>query len=210
MDGREREGYILIDRNILDWKWWNNNNTLKVFLWLMIKAQFHESYWGGVQIKRGQVATSMKNIESDNQLSRQQVRTAISNLKSTGEITITRYSKFLVFTIVNYNKYQNPTIKSTKEQQLNNHQKTIKQPHTNTYNTYKTDKRRNKVSLRSDSLPRTIEDIVPEVDLAGFPSFEDMPCIADGTKRDIPPRVRHLFDSQYDAYWRYMQQCSMS
>ena len=139
MDGREREGYILIDRNILDWKWWNNNNTLKVFLWLMIKAQFHESYWGGVQIKRGQVATSMKNIESDNQLSRQQVRTAISNLKSTGEITITRHSKFLVFTIVNYNKYQNLTIKSTKEQQTNNHQKTIKQPHTNTYNTYKAD-----------------------------------------------------------------------
>ena len=209
MSDREREGYILIDRNILDWKWWKNHNTLIVFLWLLLKAQFHESHWGGVQINRGQVATSMKNIESDNQLSRQQVRTAISNLKSTGEITITRHSKFLVFTIANYDKYQSLTIKPTKKQQSNNHQITINQPHTNTYNTYNTDKRRNKGSLRSD-LPEQIEDIIPERDLAGFPSFEDMPCIADGTKRDIPPRVRHLFGSQYDAYWRYMEKCSMS
>ena len=194
MDGREREGYILIDRNILDWKWWNNNNTLKVFLWLMIKAQFHESYWGGVQIKRGQVATSMKNIESDNQLSRQQVRTAISNLKSTGEITITRYSKFLVLTIVNYNKYQNPTIKATKDQQSNNHQKTIKQPHTNTYNKYKADNAEEK-SLRSELFPcgatkkpEWMDDNV--WDDVRYRKVEDIPSLLQG---------------DYDTYIEYVE-----
>lgn len=209
MASRDREGYILIDRNMCDWKWWHKHNTVIVFLWLLMKAQFHESYFGGQKIERGQVATTLENIEKSNGLSRQEVRTAISNLKTTEAITITRCSKFNIITIVNYDEYQNPTITSTTKQHSKNIQKTFKKPHTNKYNTNNKNNADNK-SLRSDSLPRTIEDIVPEVDLAGFPSFEDMPCIADGTKRDIPPRVRHLFDSQYDAYWRYMQQCSMS
>lgn len=68
----------------------------------------------------------------------------------------------------------------------------------------------NKYNSRSapDFRPETIEEIVPERDLAGFPDFEHMPCEADGTKRDIPPNVRHLFDGDYRAYWRYMERCS--
>ena len=55
------------------------------------------------------------------------------------------------------------------------------------------------------SLPFSIEDIVPERDLDGFPDYEHMPCEADGTKRDIPPRVRKLFNGDYGAYHRYME-----
>ena len=58
MANRAREGYVMIDRNILDWKWWQKHNTLIVFLWLLLKANFHESFFGGIKIERGQVATS--------------------------------------------------------------------------------------------------------------------------------------------------------
>lgn len=59
-------------------------------------------------------------------------------------------------------------------------------------------------NTQTDSEPRpgTVALIRPEIDFAGFPSAEDMPSQADGTKRDIPQRVRHLF-YDYDAYWRY-------
>ncbi len=206
MADRDREGYVLLDRNILHWHYWQNHNTLIVFLWLLMKAQFHESYFSGVKIERGQVATTLSNIEQPNKLTRQQVRTAISNLKSTNAITITRYSKFLVITINNYEEYQNPTIKSTRKQQSSNNHLTFNQPHTNKDNTYNALERRNTRSARK-SLPKTEDDIVPEIDLAGFPSLDEMPCEADGSKRDIPPRVRHLF-YDYGAYRRYMEKCS--
>ena len=202
MANREREGYVLVDRNILDWKWWRNHNTLIVFMWLLLKAQFHESHWGGVQIGRGQIATSMKNIEFDNQLSRQQVRTAISNLKSTGEITITRHSKFLVITIVNYDKYQNPTIKPTKKQQSNNHQITINQPHTNTYNTSNTIKRSNK----GRSAPGS-----PSGELKrGTDAFRNKSHLLlkqdEGNADDIPARYREQFKDNFADYWAWRNQ----
>lgn len=204
---RDREGYILVDRNMCEWQWWNKHNTVIVFLWLLMKAQFHESQFCGVKIERGQVATTIGNIMQHNNLSKQQVRTAISNLKSTQAITLTRHSKFLVITILNYDEYQNPTRSTTKKQQSNNIHVTFKQHYTNTYNTSNTDKRRNTRSARD--FPETIEEIDPERDLDGYPGFDEMPCEADGTKQDIPPRVRKLFDGDYRAYWRYMKECSI-
>ncbi len=204
MADREREGYVLIDRNILDWKWWQKHNTVIIFLWLLLKAQFHESFFSGIKLKRGQLATTIGNIGSANKYTIQEVRTALNSLKSTGEITIERHPRFLVITIVNYNRYQNLTIKSTIKQQSNNNQTTIEQQYTNTYNTDNTLERSNARSTRN-RLPRTIEEIVPERDLVGCPPFEDMPN--RGSKRMIPQRVRKLFDGDYDAFWRYMERC---
>ena len=205
MASRDREGYILIDRNMCDWKWWQKHNTVIVFLWLLMKAQFHDSYFAGKKIERGQVATTLENIEKSNGLTRQEVRTAIFNLKSTEAITIERCSKFSVITIVNYDEYQNPTITATTNQQSNNNHITIKKPYTNKYNKDNNAKRRN--SRFAPDFPKTIDEIIPERDLAGYPPFEEMLPIGEGTKRDIPQRVRELFDGDYDAYWRYMQRC---
>ena len=203
---RDREGYILLDRNILNWQWWQKHNTLIVFLWLLMKAQFHESYFQGVKIERGQLATSLSNIEQHNKLTRQQVRTAISNLKSTNAITVTRYARFIVITIINYEEYQTLTIKPTRKQQSYNNHVTIIQPHTNTYNTDNTLERRNTRSARHP-LPKTENDIRPEIDLEGCLPFDQLPSEADGTKRDIPPRVRKVFDGDYGAFRRYMERC---
>ena len=200
---RDREGYILVDRNMCEWQWWQKHNTVIVFLWLLMKAQFHDSMFGGRQIKRGQVATTLSNIEQPNKLTRQEVRTAISNLKSTNAITIERCSKFLIITIVNYEEYQNPTMKTTRKQQSNNNHLTIIQPHTNTYNTVNTLNAEKTRSARS--LPRTVNEIDFDRDLGGLPNLDEMPQEADGTKRDIPQRVRKLFDGDYRAYRRYLE-----
>ena len=206
MASREREGYILIDRNMCEWQWWQKHNTVIVFLWLLMKAQFHESYFQGVKIERGQVATTIAGIEQPCKMTRQQVKTAISNLKSTNAITITRHSRFIVITIVNYEEYQNPTIRTNNKQTSRKHHVNIKQPYTNTYNTDNTKERSNTRSARN-SLPQSEDEIDPEVDFDGYPDLEHMPQEADGTKRDIPPRVRELFNGDYGAYRRYRERC---
>lgn len=200
----DRTGYILIDRNILDWKWWQKHNTLIVFMWLLLKANFHESYFAGVKVERGQVVTTIGKIESNNKMTRQEVKTSLVHLKSTGEINIERHPQFLVITIVNYDRYQNLNIESNNDQTSNKHHSEENQTYPNTYNNQnKRKKKKEKGRSAPEDFPETVDEILPERDLDGYPSADEMPCEADGTKRDIPPRVRHLFP-EYGAYWRYM------
>jgi hypothetical protein len=197
MASRDRQGYILIDKNMCDWKWWQKHNTVIVFLWLLMKAQFHESYFGGRKIKRGQVATTYANIEQPNKLTRQEVRTAISNLKSTNAITIERCSKFIIITIVNYDEYQSLTIKSTKEQHSSNNHVTLIQPHTNKYNKYKEEERSKDRSAPVQPFPCGVT-IKPEWmdddlwDDVRFRRIDDIPVKEQGN---------------YDSYIEYAEEC---
>lgn len=102
----EKTTWIKIDRNILHWRWFTDRNTLQVFLWLLLNANIKPNGFMGVTVKRGEVATSYKTIASQSKMTVDQARTAIHHLKITGEVTITRHSKFLVISIVNYDLYQ--------------------------------------------------------------------------------------------------------
>lgn len=204
MADRDRIGYVLIDRNILEWKWWNKHNTLIVFLYLLLKANYHDSYFDGIEIKRGQVVVTHAKISQQSKLTIQQVRTSLTHLISTGEITIKRYPKFLVITISNYDRYQNLTMESPIDQQSSNNHSAKNQQYPKQYitNTEENKKKKKGRFAPENDFPKTVDEIIPERDLAGYPSADEMPCEADGTKRDIPDRVRHLF-SDYDAYWRF-------
>lgn len=98
--------YIKLYRDIIDWEWFKDGNTLKVFIWLMVKANIKKNGFNGVSINRGQVATSYLTIARDTGLTVSQVRTAIRHLKMTGEVTGKIYPKFQVLTIVKYALYQ--------------------------------------------------------------------------------------------------------
>ena len=119
----DKSTFIKIDRNIQEWRWYTNANTFRVFVHLLLNANIKANDFENAKIKRGELATSYDKIANTLKLSNQQVRTAISHLKLTGEITVTRYSKFIVISIVNYAQYQDKlTAKSTINQQsLNNH-----------------------------------------------------------------------------------------
>lgn len=193
MANRAREGYVMIDRNILDWKWWQKHNTLIVFLWLLLKANFHESFFGGIKIERGQVATSIENICNHNKLTRQEVKTALEHLKTTGEITTTRHSSFLVITIVNYSDYQNSAIKSNIHQTSCKHQSNINQTHPNNDNNTKNNKNEKKKGRYAPNPPVGVSDV---------PYASTMKPIDEGTVDDIPEEYRD-FCPTYADYWRF-------
>lgn len=109
----EKTTFILLDRNIKQWRWWKDLKTAMVFLNLLIDANITEHGFSGQIIHRGEVVTSLPSLCNATGLTIREVRTAISHLKSTGEVTDRVYPKFRVITIVNYDKYQNPTGKST-------------------------------------------------------------------------------------------------
>lgn len=103
---RDETTYIYIDRNILDWGWYKNANVFRVFIHLLIIANYDKHKFENITLKRGQAATSYRSIASATGLTYAQVRHSIDNLKLTGELTVKNCSKFLVITIVNYDRYQ--------------------------------------------------------------------------------------------------------
>ena len=98
--------WIKIDRNIMRWGWYKDNNTKAVFLHLLLKANIKPNYFMGVMIQRGEVATSYNSLAEETGLTVKNARTAIEHLKLTGELAIKRHSKFSVISIVNYDLYQ--------------------------------------------------------------------------------------------------------
>jgi len=118
-------GWIKIHRQILDWEWYSDNNSFRVFMHLILKANHKEKRYKGIELNCGSVITSRDILSLETGLSVQQIRTALDKLKSTNEITIETSSKGTIIQVVNYAKYQLSTNESTNEQPTNNQQVTI-------------------------------------------------------------------------------------
>lgn len=101
-----QNGFVALHRSLLSWGWHADPATGWLFVNLLLMANWTDSVWQGMTIKRGQLVTGRKALAVQTGLSEQTVRTSLNRLKSTNEITIASTNKFSVITIVNYGKFQ--------------------------------------------------------------------------------------------------------
>lgn len=113
-------GYIKIDRNILNWEWYDDVSTKVLFLHCILRANWKDQDFRGMKIQRGQLVTSLSNLAKETGLTIQQTRTALKRLESTGELTNLSTRNFRIITVNNYALYQDVTKRSTSKQQTNN------------------------------------------------------------------------------------------
>lgn len=102
----ETTTWIKIDRKLLKWRWFKNGNVLKVWLFLLIRANMQPNEFENIAVQRGQLVTSYKTISEYTGLTYDQSRRAIQHLKVSGEITYLRTRNFLVISIENYDEFQ--------------------------------------------------------------------------------------------------------
>lgn len=114
-------GYIKISRKMLEWEWYKNINTCRLFIHMILKANWKNGKFEGVDIPRGSFVSSLPILASETSLTINEVRTAISHLKTTGEITGKSHKKFTVFTIKNYTLYQDINTDINTETTCNPH-----------------------------------------------------------------------------------------
>jgi predicted transcriptional regulator len=113
-------GWVKIHRQILEWEWYDDINTCRLFFHLLIKANHKERNYKGKVVSVGETLTGLDKLSCETNLSVQQIRTSLNKLKSTNEITINSTSQGTVIKVVNYEKYQVATNEPTDEQQTNN------------------------------------------------------------------------------------------
>lgn len=130
-------GFIKINRKILGWRWYQNVNTFKLFIHILLTANIKDKEWQGELIKRGELVTSLNSLVQQTGLTVQQTRKAIENLIATNEITKRTTNKYTVISVINYEKYQ--TFNKQNNNQITNKQQTNNKQATTTkeYKEYK-------------------------------------------------------------------------
>lgn len=107
--------YIKINRSLLEWGWYKDKNTSRLFIHMLLKANWKDGFSLGIEIKRGSFVSSLAKLSEETNLSVREIRTAIKHLESTGEVTSKKYNKFSVFTVNNYCSYQSSDTQSDKQ-----------------------------------------------------------------------------------------------
>ena len=99
-------GWINLHRKFLDWEWYSDINTCRLFNTILLKANWKEGKFRGTTVPRGSFISSISKLAEETGLTNDETRTAISHLVKTNGITKQSTNKFTVFTVVNYNMYQ--------------------------------------------------------------------------------------------------------
>ena len=98
--------WIKLSTKICNWGWYTDGNTMRVFVHLLLMAASRDAEYKGANIRRGEVAVTWQQIADALEMTYREVRTAVTHLKSTGEIAVTKHSKYSLVRVVNYDAYQ--------------------------------------------------------------------------------------------------------
>ena len=111
--------YIKLYEQITSWEWFHHPNTLSLFIYLLLKANYCDLDYHGRTIHRGQLVTSLPKLSTGTGLTIRQTRTALAHLISTGEVTDESTNQDRIITVVKYDDYQNATDGLTGKRQAN-------------------------------------------------------------------------------------------
>jgi len=99
-------GWIKINRRIVDWEWFDNPLMVKAWIWMLINARSDDGRWQGVDVKRGQIITSFSSLAKNLGASEKQIRGILERLKRTGEVALKSSNRYTIITISKYDTYQ--------------------------------------------------------------------------------------------------------
>ena len=150
-------GYLKLWRKVEDSGLLQIPLTYALFTFILLKAT-HKSRkvgtpHGVVELQRGEYMSGRIALAKDLNQSEQSVRTGLDRLQKMGILTITSTSRYSVYSIVNYNNYQDDNQESTSPAPTDNQQPTNGQPTDNqqptTKQTHKHYKNEKNVSIKS-------------------------------------------------------------
>lgn len=133
--------YIKLHRDILDSYSFANAKHLKIWVWLLLKANYKNAYFNinigkgetTVLVKRGQLIFGRFKAEEELCMDGTFIYRTIQKFKELGQITIKVNSHYSLITICNYESYQGKENES--EQAMNRQRSGNEQPMNNTCTT---------------------------------------------------------------------------
>jgi len=143
--------WVKLYRKLLEWEWYDDVNTCRLFIHLLLKVNYKDKKWKGIEIKAGEILTGLYKLSQQTKLSVQQVRTSLDKLKSTNEITIKSTSKYSIIQLNNWMQHQQDNNQTNKP--VTNEQQTDNKPVTTTKEGKKDKNDKKEISLESKIPP---------------------------------------------------------
>ena len=101
-----QEPYIKLYKKMLDWEWYDDPNTMRLFIHCLLKANWKPGSWHGIKYDPGEFITSLQTLSVETHLTVKQVRVALDHLIATGEVASRSHSKCRIITVKNWSQYQ--------------------------------------------------------------------------------------------------------
>ena len=149
-------GWIKLHRKFCEWEWYDQPDTLRVFIHLLLNANHTKEQWCGITINPGQIIIGRTKLSKELKLTERKIRTSLNRLKTTKEIAIKTTNKFSIVTICKWEEYQSkedderPAKRPAKR--LSNDQQT-----TTNKNDKNVKKIKNKIKLHSEKFKNFTE-----------------------------------------------------
>ena len=62
-------GFVKLHRSLLKWEWYDDLNTFKLFMHLLLTVNYYDRQWRGKTVKRGSRITSYAILAKETKLS---------------------------------------------------------------------------------------------------------------------------------------------
>ena len=81
-------GFIMLQRDLINWEWYTDVNTCKLFLHCLLKVNYSQKKWQGIVIDKGEFITSYEKLAVETGLTISKVRTALTKIEETHHIKV--------------------------------------------------------------------------------------------------------------------------
>lgn len=133
--------FVKLDRELINSYCFANPNHLKIWLWLLIKANFKKTYaklkvskgYITVEVNRGQLIFGRLKASEELDISQSIIRRTLDKFVELGQIKVEKTNQFSIITICKYDSYQNNNCEidqpTTTQRPTNDQPMTKQQPH---------------------------------------------------------------------------------
>jgi hypothetical protein len=204
--------WIKTFRSLISWEWFTKPETLQLFIYCLLRANYEDTSWQGISIKKGSFVTSFDTLSIETKQTIQQLRTNLSRLKRTKEISTKSTNKYTIITICKYEDYQ-------YAQQTNNKQTTNKQQTNNKQTTTDKNIKKNKNkeeynnihTKKSENFFENFEEVEAE-EIPTLETQEEIPLQKSSAKKVSPIKDVFLnnlskFQNDYPNTKRFEELC---
>ena len=103
---KSNNGFILLDRSLLEWQYADNVKMLGFWTYLLLEANWKDGYFKGDKIPRGSFATSIRGLSKKFGISNNTVIAWLTALQNAHQLIRESRHSYTLISIVNYDKYQ--------------------------------------------------------------------------------------------------------
>jgi len=98
--------FVIVPRELMQNAWYTHSPTIHLYIHCLLRANYADSEWQGITIKRGQFVTGLKSLSQETGLTVKQLRSALDRLKRAGYVASKATNKYRIITVLNYDDIQ--------------------------------------------------------------------------------------------------------